>query len=77
MNSQKIKNCPFCGGKAHSFQIPENNAEERRQHPKWDWNYPGMWVIGCEEMECFGNINNFSRIFTTEGNAIRAWNRRA
>ena len=73
----RIKPCPFCGNKAYTFHIPDNNAKERYEHPKWDWNYLGMWVIGCQEMECFGNINHFTMIFSTEENAIKTWNRRA
>lgn len=71
MRKQKrngIKYCPFCGGTATTFQIPNN---DRNEHVKWEWNYPGMWVIGCNTDGCFGNINHFTMIFANEENAIK------
>lgn len=72
----EIKNCPFCGNKATTFQIPENTPKENEQHPTWEWRFPGMYVIGCWENGCMGNINNMAKIFVNEESAIEAWNRR-
>lgn len=72
----KIKPCPFCGEKAKTFHIPENNEEEVKQHLNWKWNYPGMWVIGCDTEMCMGNINHFTMIFIDEESAVETWNRR-
>ncbi len=74
--NDRIKNCPFCGGKATTFHIPENDEKEMKQHSKWKWNYSGMWVIGCDTEMCYGNINHFAMIFVDEESAITAWNRR-
>ena len=76
---QTPKPCPFCGGEANVFQIPENTPEELATHPDWRWNHPGKWIIGCcgKEFECFGNMNHMTMVFTTEEEAIEAWNRRA
>lgn len=74
---RKIKHCPFCGEKAETFRIPENDEKEMAQHPKWKWNYPGMWVIGCNTEMCMGNINHFTMVFVDEESAIETWNRRA
>lgn len=72
----KIKPCPFCGGKATTFHIPENNKEEMKQHPDWKWNCPGMWVIGCDTEMCMGNMNYFTMVFVDEESAIETWNKR-
>ena len=74
--SEKVKRCPFCGEQAHTFNIPENTPAELSTHPEWRWRNPGMWVVGCETMECFGNINNITKAFLTEESAIEAWNKR-
>lgn len=73
-----LKRCPFCGKPATTFQIPENTPEEIALHPKWRWNNPCKWIVGCEDdSECMGNINHVTRLFLTEESAIEAWNRRA
>lgn len=68
--------CPFCGANGETFQIPTNDKEENMQHPKWVWNDPGMWLVGCWTDGCLGNINNKARVFISEDEAIQAWNRR-
>jgi len=73
----ELKKCPFCGGKAYTFHIPDNNEEEQKLHPKWRWNNAGMWVVGCHEDMCMGSINNVTMIFVTEEQAAEAWNKRA
>lgn len=73
----ELKPCPFCGGKAELFHIPENTVEEILKHPQWRWKYPDMWVVGCHDDYCIGNINHFLMIFPTEEMAVNAWNRRA
>ena len=72
-----LKPCPFCGGKADTFHIPENTEEELARHPKWRWNHPGMWVIGCDTTLCIGNKNSVAMLFMTEKQAAKHWNRRA
>lgn len=32
---QILKRCPFCGGEADVFRIPENTPEEMATHPDW------------------------------------------
>lgn len=77
MSERKILPCPFCGEKAKTFHIPENDEEEMKKHPKWKWNNPGMWVIGCDtNYMCIGNINHFGTLFLTEEDAIKTWNTR-
>lgn len=72
----KIKKCPFCGCKAKTFHIPENDEEEMKRHPKWVWNNPGMWVIGCDTEMCYGSVHNFAMIFIDEQSAVETWNMR-
>ena len=73
----KLKLCPFCGGKAETFHIPENDELEKRNHPLWNWRNPGMWVVGCSTPVCIGNMNNVSLLFFSEESAVLAWNKRA
>ena len=77
MSEIKLKPCPFCGGNADLFHIPENTIEEVWEHPKWLWNNPGMWVVGCDTDNCIGCLHHFSMIFPTEEMAVKSWNRRA
>lgn len=72
----ELKPCPFCGGEACTFHIPENTKEERKMHPRWNWANEGMWVVGCLSEMCMGNINNYAMIFVTEDRAVEAWNTR-
>ena len=72
----KMKPCPFCGGAASIFQIPENTTAEMKSHPKWLWNFPGAWVIGCDTDRCYGNIRHFAMQFTSAAQAVRTWNQR-
>lgn len=74
--TKELKKCPFCGRKATTFHIPENDEKEMKTHPKWEWNYPGMWVIGCDTEMCMGNINHFTMVFVDEQSAIETWNKR-
>ena len=76
MNDKRIKTCPFCGDKAHTFRIPENDEKEMAHHPKWEFNNPGKWVIGCETEMCMGNINHITMVFVDEEDAIETWNKR-
>ena len=73
----ELKPCPFCGESAITFQIPDNSPEEIAMHPKWLWNNPCKWVVGCENNpKCMGNFNHMTMLFLTEESAIKAWNRR-
>lgn len=77
MMCERLKSCPFCGGEARTFQMPQNTIAEIEKHPKWTWKNPGMWVVGCDTGMCYGNINNVTMCFYTERTAAKAWNRRA
>lgn len=67
--NKEILPCPFCGEKANTFHIPKDD-------PDFKWNYPGMWVIGCNTGMCMGNINNVGMIFSEEKDAVEMWNTR-
>ena len=73
----KLKPCPFCGGKAMLFHIPQNDEPELRMHPKWIWKNPGWWLVGCNGDLCLANINNYAMVCPDDDSAIRAWNRMA
>ena len=73
----ELKPCPFCGGEAKVFHIPENDTAKCQQHPNWMWKNPGMYVVGCHTSECIGNINNCAMYFFSEERAAKTWNRRA
>ena len=74
---RKLKPCPFCGGEAITFHIPENTPEEMAKHPKWQWRDAGRWVVGChDDHECMGNFNHKAMVFFDEEDAIEAWNTR-
>lgn len=61
-NEPQLKPCPFCGGPAEIWQVPDTD----------------MYIIGCtEDHRCMGNINHMSMIFCTKKTATAAWNRRA
>lgn len=75
--NKELKPCPFCGKQAYAMAIPENTPAENASHPKWSWNNPGKWVVGCFSEMCMGNINHMSMIFVDEQGAVEAWNKRA
>lgn len=77
MSKKKPKRCPFCGGKAVTFHIPDNTTEECAAHPSWEWKNPDKWVIGCRTQMCYGNYNHVAMVFFTKKQAIKTWNRRA
>ena len=57
----ELKPCPFCG----------KGAETRftNQHDK-------LYVVGCNTLMCYANINNFVMVFRSKENAIKSWNTR-
>lgn len=59
--------CPFCGSEAITFQIPDESP----------YRHPGLWVVGCETEDCFGNYNHVTMVFSSEETAAEAWNTRA
>jgi len=74
----KLKLCPFCGGKARLYHIPENTLEDLIHNPGRGWKDSGMWTVGCEkDHSCIGNYNHKAMVFFTKDEAIIAWNRRA
>ena len=76
MSEIKLKPCPFCGGEAWTFHIPENNEYETKLH-EWIWRTPGRWLVGCDTQLCMLNINNMPETFASEQEAAEAWNKRA
>lgn len=75
-HKKRIRKCPYCKQKADVWQIPENNTEEKEAHPGWCWKDDGMWIIGCDTPNCFGNMNNKTMVFLSKEQAIRVWNNR-
>lgn len=64
--SEKLKPCPFCGGKATVFLIPQGLRSA------------GLYTVGCtEDAMCFGNLNHVAMVFVTRKLAEETWNRRA
>lgn len=62
----ELKPCPFCGGKATIFLIPQGLRNA------------GLYTVGCiEDHMCFGNLNHVSMIFVSKESAAETWNRRA
>jgi hypothetical protein len=76
MSEIKLAKCPFCGGEAKTFHIPQNDLKEMAKHPNWQWQHPNMWVVGCDTSMCMGNINHFTMVFVDEQSAIKTWNTR-
>lgn len=58
MNEQ-LKKCPFCGGEGETFQDEEQTRYK--------------WAIRCENL-CVEMPNEIEAWFTSESNAIKAWN---
>ena len=60
--NEKIKHCPFCGGKAKLLDWPvENNTHT-------------LYAVVCHNSKCY--INPESPYYDTLEEAIEAWNRR-
>lgn len=76
MTETKLKPCPFCGGEAWTFHVPENDENETKLL-EWIWRTPGRWLVGCDTQLCMLNINNMPETFASEQEAAEAWNRRA
>ena len=72
-----LKPCPFCGEEAILFHIPKNTEEEIARHPKWAWNYPNTWIVGCNSPLCIGELGGNTLHYMTEEQAAKYWNRRA
>ena len=88
----ELKPCPFCGGEAavhkrrtscrfyaeHENEIPKHGnlekvisyADGHKSFVYWKSEY-GAW---CTDSSCLGRTQ---RVFSTEADAIEAWNRRA
>lgn len=85
MISEKLKPCPFCGGKAVCVHVKKEDA--MRRHPEKEGvleSYPDAWyVVGCETEDCILHLDpekHFMRLgFRTsaEDVLIKRWNRRA
>lgn len=86
----ELKPCPFCGGKAEMFMVTREQAKQNH-FEKWpekimDWDiWPeSWWVLGCATEECILNVEKLENgikmklmfYFTSEEQAINAWNRR-
>jgi hypothetical protein len=58
----RLKTCPFCGGKAEIWRVPETD----------------LYVVGCvDDHLCMGNINHITRVFVSAESAAKTWNKRA
>lgn len=76
MPAYKLEKCPVCGYKPIIFHIPKNTKAENSRHPKWIWNYPGRYAIGCDtKFSCQNNINVMRMVYATKDEAIESWNR--
>lgn len=65
VNEVELKPCPFCGNPARVIQVPDG------------MEYEGVWVVGCDDdFRCLGSMVHMAVIFTTKGEAVKAWNRR-
>lgn len=62
---ERLKRCPFCGGKARIMKCPVGM-------------YSGLYIVGCDKDDfCYANINRLAMVFTSKEIAEEAWNRRA
>lgn len=62
MTEPKLKKCPFCGGEAEATEMQDT----------W-YNDTMHWYICCSKCSCcLGGYGEF----TTEAEAIEAWNKR-
>lgn len=66
----RLKACPFCGGRAATYQVPET------LNTPWP---AGTWTVGCVEEHglCWASMHHFNMCYPTEERAIEMWNRRA
>ena len=60
----KLKLCPFCGGKAMYFY-----RESKDSH---GWSYEVDHGVSCNSIDCYANMGTYE----TKEEAISAWNRR-
>ena len=61
---EKLKPCPFCGGQAGVGQLKSG------KFPRYS--------VQCFNQYCFASASScFGRKYSTEADAIEAWNRRA
>ena len=66
--AEGLKPCPFCGGEAKIWKC-EPRIHRYRDH---------VYCVYCGNCELlFGYDEDYGGIFTTEDEAIEAWNRRA
>lgn len=62
---ERLKRCPFCGGKARIMKCPVGT-------------FSGCYVVGCDKNNsCFGNVNHMTKIFLSKEAAEESWNGRA
>ena len=69
MKQKELKLCPFCGGAAEMWQLPDTPEDIRS----------GMWVVGCDGPNgslCPGYRYKLTPFYTAEELAIKMWNER-
>lgn len=66
MNNEKLKPCPFCGGEA-----------ELQYGGRGDRESAGMSFVRCKGCCAIGKKFEVSRKYSSDEEAIEAWNRRA
>jgi Lar family restriction alleviation protein len=59
----EMKPCPFCGDTYIQIYATNSHSKER-------------FAIGCNTLDCVG-LHCESKLFKTEEEAIKSWNRRA
>ena len=69
--TDKLKPCPFCGGKA---KIYTHIKATEYKNGVWTEYKPEVWRVMCDaRVDCCALLNKFD----TKQEAIEAWNRRA
>ena len=86
----KLKPCPFCGGEGvmHMAEYPPKNVQYKKEIPKGARlirfaMFPSgtafyefrekAFIPQCSDSKCVGRS---TKMFTTEDEAVEAWNRR-
>ena len=71
----ELLNCPFCGGEAYVHEHYSFPGYERKGlYPNYE---PIGYAVGCVTTDCRGKRENTGFMYSTEDEAIAAWNTRA
>lgn len=70
----ELLNCPFCGGEAYVHEHYSFPGYERKGlYPNYE---PIGYAVGCVTADCRGKRENTGFMYSTEDEAIAAWNKR-